>query len=337
MLGQSPRPFNSHEVHPDGTVTFRYRDMDAKQVQVSVAGMKAPLAMTKTDGIWSVTTPPLPPEIYWYSFNVDGQPELDPLNGLVLPNYVYLNSVVVVSGPAPQLWEATDVPHGELHHHFYKSSYTGGVPGEHRENYVYSAPNYSTDYRDYYVYTPPGYDPKSSRRYPVLYLLHGYAQTAADWTVPGGANFILDNLIAQRKARSMIVVMPECYGFAVDDCSSAILNEILPAIESEYRILKDRNRRAIAGLSLGAAETLYISFNHPELFAWVGSFSAGDTHQLPHPLPLGPKRTNFQLLWVSCGVDDNLLPTNQRLISDLKSRDFSVITVQAPGGHEWTA
>ena len=131
--------------------------------------------------------------------------------------------------------------------------------------------------------------------------------------------------------------MPECYGFAVDDCSSAILNEILPAIESEYRILKDRNRRAIAGLSLGAAETLYISFNHPELFAWVGSFSAGDTHQLPHPLSMDPKRTNFQLLWVSCGADDNLLPTNQRLISDLKSRDFSVTAVEAPGGHEWTA
>jgi dipeptidyl aminopeptidase/acylaminoacyl peptidase len=120
------------------------------------------------------------------------------LNGLVLPNYIFFNSFVVVRGPAPQPWEATDVPHGALHHHFYKSRYTSGVAGEHREDYLYSAPNYSlpTGHRDYYVYTPPGYVPKKSRRYPVLFLLHGSAQTAADWTVPGGANFILDYLIA---------------------------------------------------------------------------------------------------------------------------------------------
>ncbi len=339
MSGQTVAPLPSHEVHPDGTITFRYRNTGAKQVQVAISALKTPIAMTEGEGIWSATTPPLPPEIYWYSFLVDGQPQLDPVNGLVLPNYIYFNSFVVVRGPAPQPWEATDVPHGELHHHFYKSRYTSGVAGEHREDYLYSAPNYSlsTGHRDYYVYTPPGYDPKNSQRYPVLYLMHGYSQTAADWTVPGGANFILDYLIAQGKTSPMIAVMPLCYGFAVDDCSNAVLNEILPAVESEYSVLKDRNDRAIAGLSLGAAETLYIAFNHPGLFAWVGSFSSGDTHQLPHPLSMDPTRTNFRLLWVACGADDNFLPVNQQFIADLRGKSFAVTAIQTPGGHEWTA
>lgn len=123
MHGQSPAAFNSHEVHPDGTITFRYRDTGSKQVQVSVESLKAPIAMTKTDSVWTATTPPLQPETYWYWFIVDGQTQLDPLNGFVLPNYAYLNSNVIVHGPVPQLWEATDVPHGELHHHFYKSKF----------------------------------------------------------------------------------------------------------------------------------------------------------------------------------------------------------------------
>jgi len=337
MAGQIVKPIQSHEVHPDGTITFRYLDMGAKHVQVSVGGLKAPVAMTNTGGIWTATTPQLPPEIYWYYFIVDGQPQMDPRNGVVLPNYVYLNNVVVIHEAAPQLWEATDVPHGELHHHFYKSRYTSGVPGGHREDYRYSAPNHSMEYRDYYVYTPPGYDQKNSRRYPILNLLHGYAQTAADWTVPGGANFILDNLIAENKTKPMILVMPVCYEFAVDNCSDAILNEILPPVESEYRVLNDRNHRAIAGLSLGAMASLYIAFNHPELFAWVGSFSAGDMHNLPHPLPMDSTITRFRQLWISCGVNDALLSKNQQLIADLKEKGFSLTAVETPGTHDWTA
>ncbi len=337
MAGQIAKPIQSHEVHSDGTITFRYRDTGAKHVQVSVGGLMAPVPMTNTGGIWTATTPQLPPEIFWYYFIVDSQPQMDPLNGVVLHNYVYLNNVVVVPGAAPQLWEARDVPHGEIHHHFYKSQYSKEVPGEHREDYRYSAPNHSMEYRDYYVYTPPGYDPKNSHRYPILYLLHGYAQTAADWTVPGGANFILDNLIAENKAKPMILVMPVCYGWAVDNCSAAILNEILPQVESEYRALRGRNHRAIAGLSLGAMESLYIAFNHPELFASVGSFSAGDMRNLPHPLPMEHTRTGFRQLWISCGVNDPLLPKNQQLIADLKKNGFSLTAVETPGTHDWTA
>jgi len=337
MAGQTVKPIQSHEVHSDGTISFRYLDTGAKHVEVSVGGLKAPVPMTNIGGIWTATTPQLPPEIYWYYFIVDGQPQMDPLNGVVLPNYVYLNNVVVVPGAAPQLWEAADVPHGELHHQFYKSRYSNEVPGERREDYRYSAPNHSMEYRDYYVYTPPSYDPKNSHRYPILYLLHGYAQTAADWTVPGGANFILDNLIAENKTKPMILVMPVCYGWAIDNCSDAILNEVLPQVESEYRVLNDRNHRAIAGLSLGAMDSLYIAFNHPELFAWVGSFSAGDMHNLPHPLPMDHTRISFRQLWISCGVNDALLPKNQNLIAELKEKGFSLTAVETPGTHDWTA
>ncbi len=237
----------------------------------------------------------------------------------MIPNYVYLNSNVVVPGLVPPLWEATDVPHGELHHHFYKSKFASGLPGEQR---------------DYHVYTPPGYDSKDSRAYPVLYLLHGYAQTAADWTVPGGANFIVDNLIAQGKARPMIVVMPLGYG-SVDIFSQTLLTEILPEVESEYWVLKNRNDRAIAGLSLGAMESLDIAFHHSELFAAVGSFSAGNMLHSTQPLPINPEQSRFQLLWISCGVDDDLFAANQQLISLLKEKGVSVTAVHTPGAHTW--
>jgi enterochelin esterase-like enzyme len=319
MAGQTVAPIHSHEVHSDGTITFRYRDTGAKHVEVSVESLKAPIAMIKSGGIWTVTTPPLPPETYWYWFIVDGQTQLDPLNGFVLPNYAYLNSEVTVRGPGPQLWEATNVPHGELHHHFYKSRFASGQLGEQR---------------DYYVYTPPGYDPKGGRAYPVLYLLHGYAQTAADWTVPGGANFILDNLIAQSKAKPMIVVMPLCYG-TMEVASATIVTEILPEVEAEYRVLKSRNDRAIAGLSLGASESLDIAFNHPKLFAWVGSFSAGDVLRLDRPLPMNPAQTNFRLLWIACGTEDGSFTAFQQLISMLKEKGVPVTAVQTPGAHTW--
>ena len=319
MHGQSPVAFNSHEVHADGSITFRYRDTGAKQVQVSVESLRAPIVMIKSDGVWTATTPPLPPETYWYWFIVDGQTQMDPLNGFVLPNYVYLNNEVTVHGPTPQLWEATDVLHGELHHHFYKSRFASGLPGEQR---------------DYYVYTPPGYDPKSRRAYPVLYLLHGYAQTAADWAMPGGANFILDNLIAQDKAKPMIVVMPLCYG-SMKIASQTVVTEILPQVESEYRVMKNRNSRAIAGLSLGASESLDIASHHPKLFAWVGSFSAGDVLRLDPPLPMNPEQTNFRLLWIACGTEDGSFAANQRLIAMLKEKGVPVTDVQTPGAHTW--
>ena len=181
----------------------------------------------------------------------------------------------LLRGPASLPWEVTGVPRGAVHHHFYRS----GVVG---------------DNRDFYVYTPPGYDLKAKRPYPVLYLLHGYSDDASGWTAVGRAHVILDNLIAQGKAKPMLVVMPLGYGAPeivsrngprlrdpglrqrnFDKFRDALLAEVIPEVEKSYRVAKDRGSRAIAGLSMGGAESLYTGLNALDRFAWVGAFSSG--------------------------------------------------------------
>ena len=167
--------------------------------------------------------------------------------------------------------EINDVPHGEVHHHFYRSAVVG-------------------DDRDYYVYTPPGYA-KSTKRFPVLYLLHGFSDDASGWTAVGHANIILDNLIAAGKAKPMIVVMPLGYGAPavvsrgprdpaankanVPKFREMLITELMPRVEAEYRIERARDQHAIAGLSMGGAESLFTGLNNLDKFAYVASFSAG--------------------------------------------------------------
>jgi enterochelin esterase family protein len=174
-------------------VTFRFRAPNAEEVKLAREGAE-PQAMQKDDqGLWSVTTTPLAPDYYGYSFVADGVCLVDPSNPLLKPNLLTTESQVHVPGPPSLPWELNDVPHGEVHHHFYKSEIAG-------------------DDRDYYVYTPPGYETSVKKKYPVLYLLHGYSDDASGWIAVGRANMILDNLIAQGKAKPMIVVMPLGYG-----------------------------------------------------------------------------------------------------------------------------
>ena len=190
---QPPAVISSPEVHADHSVTFRFRDPNAHEVMLTLEGAK-PVSMQKDDqGVWTLTTAPLEPDFYGYSFVADGVGLIDPSNPLMKPNLLHTESQVHVPGPAALPWEIGDVAHGLVHHHLYKS----GVVG---------------DERDFYVYTPPGYDPNAKRAYPVLYLLHGFSDDAGGWTEVGRANLILDNLITQEKAKSMIIVMPLGYG-----------------------------------------------------------------------------------------------------------------------------
>src|SRR5258708_6193015 len=189
-----PPPPISPEVHSDNRVTFRFRGPNIKEATVSIEGNPKPLAMQKDDqGVWSVTTDPLAPDFYGYSIVADGVGMFDPSNHAIKPNFLYRASEVHVPGPASLSWETGAAPHGEIHHHFYKS----GVVD---------------DNRDFFVYTPPGYDPRGKQTYPVLYLLHGFSDDASAWTAVGRANVILDNLIAQGKAKPMLVVSPLGYG-----------------------------------------------------------------------------------------------------------------------------
>jgi enterochelin esterase-like enzyme len=335
---QGPPALITPEVHPDNTVTFRFRAPNAQDVKLAREGTQ-PVPMQKDDqGVWSVTTAPLDPDYYGYSIIVDGQRMLDPYNNLFKPNLLSTENAVHIPGSGLP-WEITDVPRGEIHHHFYKSAI-------------------AEDERDFFVYTPPGYDPTKKTTYPVLYLLHGYSDDASGWSAVGHANVILDNLIAQGKVKPMIVVMPLGYGTMEiiragwgglgnhpevreqnrTKFREALLTEVMPKVESEYRIAKDRNSRAIAGLSMGGAESLWTGLNNLDKFAYIGAFSAGG---LPEPFeqdfPTLDAKANQQLklLWIACGTEDRLITPNRNLREWLKTKGVNHTDIETPGMHTW--
>jgi len=331
----APPPYVSPEVHPDGTATLRLRAPNAEKVDVTVEG--ATTSMQKDpDGLWTATTPVLAPEIYNYRFVVDDTTMLDPRNTDVTNNLLGLTNNFTIPGTPPEPWELQSIPHGIVEHHFYTSQVVLGL---------------SNNQSDYYVYTPPGYNAKSRQNYPVLYLLHGYSDAADGWSSVGKANFILDSLIASGKAKPMIVVMPLGYGNmavlkpgrtpavsaqSVDLYQKALLTEVMPQIEANYHVSKKREDRAIAGLSMGGHESLFIGLTHPELFAWIGTFSAGLNPKTISELPpTTAQKANLRLLWMACGVDDALLKPNQTAIAALKAGGLPVTAIETPGHHQW--
>lgn len=334
----TPRPaILSPEVHSDNSVTFRLRDPNAKAVTLSREGAK-PLPMTMDEsGVWSVTTEPLEPDYYGYTFQADGVALLDPGNSSFKPNLLNVNSLLHVPGPPSLSWEVNDVPHGMVERHFYKSGIIG-------------------DQRDYYVYTPPGYDARAKVRYPVLYLLHGMSDDASAWTACGFANVILDNLIAQGKARPMIVVMTLGYGTPeivsrnrqannrrgsnrnYELFRDSLFNEVIPQVEKEYRVKADRTARAITGLSMGGGESEFIGLNAIDRFAWVGAFSAGGgSTDYDNRYPKLDAKTGGQLklLWIACGTDDRLIDGNRKFREWLKEKGIHVTEIETPGVHSW--
>jgi enterochelin esterase-like enzyme len=335
---QLPPPrLQSPEVQPDLRVTFRFRAPNAKLVVVNSEGVQAPLPMQKdAQGVWSVTTDPLPPDFYGYSFVIDGVSLIDPSNPRIKPNLLFPQSMMHVPGPASLPWEVNDVPHGTIHHHFYRSAVVG-------------------DDRDYYVYTPPGYD--AQQAYPVLWLLHGYSDDASAWTAVGRAHVILDNLIAQGKVRPMIVVMPLGYGapeiltagFAAfqhpelvrrnfDKFREALLNEVIPQVAKTYHLASGRDQWAIAGLSMGGAESLYTGLNDLDRFAWIGAFSTGGLgEKFDEEFPDLDAKANsrLRLLWIACGTEDRLWEANRRFRQWLTSKGVQHTAIDTPGAHTW--
>ena len=194
-------------VNPDRTVTFRLSAPTAKQVTVSTDALLTPVTLAKdADGVWSATTPVLPAELYGYTFVVDGVKMLDPLNASVHPNFLDLYSDLLVPGETPMPWEQTDIPHGDVTTHSYKTAI-----GLH----------YPEGQTAYVVYTPPAYDPHRKGGYPVLYLLHGFTDSEQGWTRTGKANLMLDRMIADGKMLPALVVMPRGYGEISTSCSRA--------------------------------------------------------------------------------------------------------------------
>jgi enterochelin esterase-like enzyme len=340
VRAQGPPAIVSPEVQPDGRVIFRFADPNALKVEVEIEGQSTHTPMHKDDhGIWSSIVGPLQPDIYGYSFLADGVALIDPSNPLMKPNLLGTQSAVHVPGPPSLPWEVNQVPHGEIHHHFYYSKI-------------------ASDNRDFYVYTPPDYFADTKAEYPVLYLLHGFSDDASGWTAVGRANVILDNLIAQGKAKPMIVVMPLGYGdydvvrrgwgsWSDKDLArrnlsrftDILLTEVTPQVEESYRIKKDRESRAIAGLSMGGAESLLTGLNHLDQIAWIGAFSSGgiDLQEFGAEFPGVDSGANqkLKLLWIACGTDDDLIKVNREFKSWLKNKGVQFTDIETPGMHTW--
>ena len=331
-----PPPLESPEVLADARVTFRLRSPGAKQVSLALEGAD-PAAMQKdVEGVWSLTTSPLEPDYYGYSFVIDGVTSMDPSNHAVKPNFLYRASEVHVPGKALP-WDVADVPRGRLHRHFYRSAVVG-------------------DQRDFYVYTPPGYEAATSR-YPVLYLLHGFSDDASGWTAVGRAHVILDNLIAQGKAKPMLVVMPLGYGAPeiltlgignprsaearernVSKLREALFTEMMPEIERVYRVAPGREARAIVGLSMGGGQSLQIGLANLDRFAWVGAFSSAVPEAYDTVFSSLDEKTNarLRLLWIGVGSGDFLIAVNRKFHGWLDERKVRHTWVETPGGrHTW--
>lgn len=318
VIAQSPRfdTLVSPEVHPDRRVTFRVRATNATEVTL-LGDWMAPetkQAMTRDgQGVWSVTVGPLDPGLAIYTFTIDGVTTPDPVNPRIKLRARTSASLVDVRGDPPELWEARDVPHGKVEVNWEKSRITG-------------------DTRAYCVYIPPGYKAGGWKRYPVLFLLHGNNDTAAGWTDVGKANFILDNLIAEKRAVPMIVVMP--FGHAVPFVGPQsnntamveryLIEEVMPQVEKKYRVARGRENCAIVGLSMGGGHALHIGLSHLDRFSAVAAFSSAvprDFETRFQSLLAEPDVANkkLKLLWIGCGRQDSAFDRNRNLSELLTS------------------
>ncbi|UCD51888.1 MAG: esterase family protein [Phycisphaerales bacterium] len=313
------------QVGSDRTVTFHLRAPQAQRVLLNANFLPEPGAMTKdAEGLWSITSAPLAPEIYEYDFTVDGLTIPDPANPFVKVWRRRSRSMVLVPGNPPKFFEEQNVSHGTVHVQRYRSR--------------------SLDVtRGLYVYTPPGYETARQETYPALYLLHGSGDTEDAWTIVGRANVILDNAIAVGRARPMIVAMP--YGHTPgagrgnrQAFEADLIGDVIPFVEKRYRVRADAADRAIVGLSMGGGQSLRIGLGHPDLFAWVGAFSSSAPSAeelqklLAQPDELNEK---LKLLWVGCGREDFLFERNQQFRRALEAQGIEYIAHITDGGHEW--
>lgn len=350
-----PSSVASPVVSPDRHVTFRLLAPDVSAVQVlswDIPGLGDGAMTKEPDGVWDATVGPIPPGGYRYLFQTSGVKLTDPRNPNVSQSNDYPWSFVYV--PGSNLMDTRMVPHGA----------------------VATVTYYSTAlsmFRHMHVYTPPGYT-AGNDKYPVLYLLHGSGDSDDSWVTVGRAGFILDNLIADKKAKPMIVVMPlghihqsgqagprrRTSNTEPDEFVDDFVTDIMPYIEKNYRTVNDRDHRAVAGLSMGGLQTLDIGIPHLDKFAYMGVFSAGvfgiagpiypggpdlrpktpgqltDWETLNHAGLDNPKlKSGLKLLWFRVGSDDWLKPTAQATVDMLQRHGFHPEFSESAGGHIW--
>lgn len=324
-------PTRSPEIQSDRRVIFRLQAPKAAEVSVSGqwGGGNTPLTRD-SNGVWSVTVGPVEPGIYEYSFQVDGVSMIDPGNSAIKPMREPRTSILHLPGNPPLIHDFQNVPHGEVRQYDYFSKPIGRQ-------------------RQLDIYTPPGYDQQPNVKYPVLFLQHGSGDNQSTWTTHGRANWILDNLMAQGKARPMIIVMANGHAAGPGEnlpegvnnfqlFERDLLEEVIPYIEGHYRVQAAPLGRAIVGLSMGGEQSLRIGLTHRDQFAWIGGFSAA----APDKNSLGSSLDNadlanqqLKLLWIGCGKDDFLLQRNQEFIALLKEKKIQHEWRLTEGTHCW--
>ena len=339
--GQGPQ-VASPVVNADNSVTFNLIAPEAQKVQVTGDFLPTrkiefqgntfdapadPVNLVKDEkGVWSFTTEVLKPELYTYNMIVDGVKIIDPLNVYNIRDISNLFSVLLIGGDArTDLYKVNKVAHGTVSKVWYESP-TAGIT------------------RRLTVYTPAGYE-TSGKDYPVFYLLHGIGGDENAWSELGRAAQIMDNLIAQGKAEPMILVMTN--GNISQEACPGETSEVVNFIEKTYRVKKDKAHRAIAGLSMGGFHSLFISINNPDLFGYVGLFSAAVDQQQadPNGFPniyadrnqkidnLFSKNPN--LFWIGIGRTDFLIKNNNDLRAYLDSKGHKYTYLETEGGHIW--
>jgi len=333
--GNRPPPINSPVVHSDRTVIFSVRAPNAQKVELNGQFLKGNQPLQKDEaGVWSITVGPVEPNLYPYNFVVDGMGVADSANQDLFPNERFKASLVDIPGDSPAIYAVQDVPHGEMTYCFYQSKTLNRS-------------------RPLIVYTPPGYRADSGK-YPVFYLVSGTTDTEETWFKVGRANFILDNLIAQKKAVPMIVVMP--YGNMMGGTpmpsspeaakmyqvfNDELLGNVIPYVEANYRTIADREHRAIAGFSRSGGQSLFTGFNNADKFAWIGSYSAYLTPEVCNryfsDLFAKPDATNarLMLLWLGVGSEDFLYQPAVEFEGFLKEKHIEHKSLVTGGGHTW--
>ena len=315
----------SPEVHNDKTVTFRFRAPNAKEVKLDTQISAEPQTMTKDEnGIWSVTLGPVKPDIYPYCFVADGISVADPNNLLIFANERFKNSLVDIPGDPPLIHSMQDVPHGDISYRYYNSTTLGRT-------------------RTLVIYTPPGFDINGKTKYPVLYLIHGGSDTEETWTKVGRANLIADNLIAQGKAKPMIIVMPYANvmpgpreGFTKD-----VINDIIPFVEENYPVLTDSKNRAVAGFSVGGGQTLNIGLMNPDKFAYVCSYAPYTaTEEYKNNFSNWKPDADLinkqlKLFSISIATDDFLYESVKQNIAMFQEKKLNLKTLIVSGSHTW--
>lgn len=343
--GSKPAPTNIRSnqcpcILPDLRVIFKVNAPDAGKVQIDLGKM---YDMQKDEkGVWTVITDPQVPGFHYYSLVIDGVRIADPASESFYGTG-RMSSAIDIPEDGADFYSLKQIPHGEIRSCVYFSKTTG-------------------TWRDLNIYTPPGYDKHTEERYPVLYIQHGGGEDERGWAVQGKTNIILDNLIAEGKANPMLVVIPNgnvlkpgmrAGGYneeAMTAFKEEIFENVIPFVESHYRVKADAGSRAISGLSMGGGQAFYTGLRNLDMFAYVGVFSSGlfgginrqpaaafEPEKIIPGILTNPDSFNSKLkvFYISVGEQDPRFEPTKNIVQTFRNNGLKVEFASFPGSHEW--